>query len=124
MKLTLALSSFYIYALVSAKDCDPRKPEKWDPSCTRTTTSPSSTTSATSTTLSTSRTSTTSAPTLTVATETMCYDGLPTPTTYTTLTAHQVCTMTTYLTVASSMVYGSPSCFPTLVTRRIASSIS
>ncbi|KAH6629357.1 hypothetical protein C7974DRAFT_424413 [Boeremia exigua] len=110
MKLTLIIPYLCVNALVSASDCDPGKPERWDAKCftsTTKSTSKTSTISTTSTTLATSSmsTSTASAASLTVATETVCYLGEPTPTTYTVSTAQQICTMSTYLTVTTSTIY-------------------
>ena len=105
MKLTLYLLPLSFHALAYAKDCSK------DNRCSSSTLKTISTTSKTSTESST--------PSLTVATETICYLGSASYTTFEKTTTEHVCTSTTYLTLTTSTIYGSPSCVATAVTRRV-----
>jgi hypothetical protein len=108
MKLTLSLLSLSFHLFAHAKDCSK------DTRCVSSTLKTTTTTSKTSTTSTESST-----PSLTVATGTICYLGSASYTTFEKTTTEQVCTPSSWVTLTSSAVYGSSSCFPTAVTRRI-----
>jgi Ca2+/H+ antiporter len=108
MKLTLYLLPLSFHLFAHAKDCSK------DPRCISSTLKTTITTSKTST-ISTES----STPSLTVATETICYLGSVSYTTFEKTTTEQVCTPSSWVTLTSSAVYGDSSCFPTAVTRRI-----